>query len=748
MGSQSRDGGWPLTQAELEQIAEEMMTNSDDDNWSGEEGEDTNEYIVSDHESESDMNGHESDEDSEISEEDSESESPSSSFFYGHEKSVKSRWSKIEPPRNTRTRSHNIIKILPGLKPAAKQLGSKPQPEGVWRLLFCEKIIQEVLKWSNVNLEKRRSSNKYQDNSNLREINLTELYAVLGLLFYTEVFKSSKESLNSFYATDGTGRDIFRATMNRKRFEIILSSLRFDDPTTSEAKKTYDPAAPISAIFEIFFLNCQKYYTIGECACVDEMLVPFPGRCSFRMYMPKKPAKYGIKIPPPGFQPLRDPYVAPQLQRYPYHSIRLNQQPPQGHRPVQSWFRQSMPGYAYHLITTPSATSHQTRRPAYMDAPISMFTGPVVLPVAKVALKEFGTVTAVAERLEQSSEGVCDDETVSPTEATEKASDMDAETILASSEQVRSPLQTACAMEKTSTQEQSPRQTNAMKKVSDWDVDKNAASSEPVPSSSQNPNVSATSEEQPLPESRPRHAESLKTPSIVKYAAENLQVCALKESTPASAVLESPRADVADRMTSASSDGLVSQAVILSSRSCMKRATFPEPALVLSAPRVHQNKKKLHRDQHQRVQLGGSSTPLIPKKVCDDVLMDFDALVAAQTALGTAAIIVMNKQTDIVKAIARLIMFYKHESCGQCTPCREGINWMNKIMYRFVDGNAKPEEIDMIWELSKQIEGHTICALGDGAAWPVQGLIRHFRPELEQRMQKYHEEKVKECAKN
>jgi NADH:ubiquinone oxidoreductase subunit F (NADH-binding) len=106
--------------------------------------------------------------------------------------------------------------------------------------------------------------------------------------------------------------------------------------------------------------------------------------------------------------------------------------------------------------------------------------------------------------------------------------------------------------------------------------------------------------------------------------------------------------------------------------------------------------------------------------VCEDVLMDFDALVAAQTSLGTAAIIVMNKQTDVVKAIARLIEFYKHESCGQCTPCREGISWMNKIIHRFIAGNAQPGEIDMLWELSKQIEGHTICALGDGAAWPVQ----------------------------
>merc|ERR1719433_1910938 len=135
---------------------------------------------------------------------------------------------------------------------------------------------------------------------------------------------------------------------------------------------------------------------------------------------------------------------------------------------------------------------------------------------------------------------------------------------------------------------------------------------------------------------------------------------------------------------------------------------------------------------------GGSSTPLIPKKVCDDVMMDFDALVAAQTGLGTAAIIVMNKQVDVVKAIARLALFYKHESCGQCTPCREGCDWMNTMMWRFVEGNAKAEEIDLLWELTKQIEGHTICVLADGAAWPVQGLIRHFRPELEARFEEYH----------
>merc|ERR1711992_363999 len=137
---------------------------------------------------------------------------------------------------------------------------------------------------------------------------------------------------------------------------------------------------------------------------------------------------------------------------------------------------------------------------------------------------------------------------------------------------------------------------------------------------------------------------------------------------------------------------------------------------------------------------GGSSTPIIPQSVCSDVLMDFDSLVESQTALGTAAVIVMNKQADVVKCISRLMEFYKHESCGQCTPCREGVNWMYKILKRFETGNGHPDEIDMLWEISKQVEGHTICALGDGAAWPAQGLIRHFRPELEKRM-KEHEEK-------
>ena len=134
---------------------------------------------------------------------------------------------------------------------------------------------------------------------------------------------------------------------------------------------------------------------------------------------------------------------------------------------------------------------------------------------------------------------------------------------------------------------------------------------------------------------------------------------------------------------------------------------------------------------------GGSSVHMIPKSVCDNVLMDFDSLRAEGTGLGTAAVIVMDKSTDLIRAITRLSEFYKHESCGQCTPCREGTGWMWRVMERLCKGEAEIEEIDMLLDVTKQIEGHTIGALGDAAAWPIQGLIRHFRPEVEARILEY-----------
>ena len=134
---------------------------------------------------------------------------------------------------------------------------------------------------------------------------------------------------------------------------------------------------------------------------------------------------------------------------------------------------------------------------------------------------------------------------------------------------------------------------------------------------------------------------------------------------------------------------------------------------------------------------GGSSVPVLPKTICDTVLMDFDSLREVRSGLGTAAVIVMDKSTDIVEAICNLSHFYMHESCGQCTPCREGTGWMWRVLTRMVQGRADIEEIDTLLDVANQVEGHTICALGDAAAWPVQGLIRHFRPEIEQRILDY-----------
>jgi NADH-quinone oxidoreductase subunit F len=147
---------------------------------------------------------------------------------------------------------------------------------------------------------------------------------------------------------------------------------------------------------------------------------------------------------------------------------------------------------------------------------------------------------------------------------------------------------------------------------------------------------------------------------------------------------------------------------------------------------------------------GGSSMPIVPASQCVPLPMDFDGTREVKSALGTAAVIVMDKSTDIIRAMARISYFYKHESCGQCTPCREGMGWMWRVLTRMAEGRAQKREIDMLMEVTHQIEGHTICAFGDGAAWPVQGLLRHFRPEIERRIDEYtanpHPEPVRVAA--
>jgi NADH-quinone oxidoreductase subunit F len=134
---------------------------------------------------------------------------------------------------------------------------------------------------------------------------------------------------------------------------------------------------------------------------------------------------------------------------------------------------------------------------------------------------------------------------------------------------------------------------------------------------------------------------------------------------------------------------------------------------------------------------GGSSMPCLPASICQDLPLDFDTLSKLKSGMGTAAVIVMDKSTDIIAAIRRIAYFYKHESCGQCTPCREGTGWMWRVLQRMERGEAEKHEIDLLYDVTTRVEGHTICALGDAAAWPVQGLIRHFRGEIESRIDRY-----------
>jgi NADH-quinone oxidoreductase subunit F len=128
---------------------------------------------------------------------------------------------------------------------------------------------------------------------------------------------------------------------------------------------------------------------------------------------------------------------------------------------------------------------------------------------------------------------------------------------------------------------------------------------------------------------------------------------------------------------------------------------------------------------------GGSSVPVVPGDVMLEANMDYDSLRKAGSAIGSAAVIVMDETTDMVRVLERLSRFYYMESCGQCTPCREGTGWLNRTLKRILAGQGRRDDVDMLVSVANNIEGHTICALGDAAAWPVQSFIRHFRPEFE-----------------
>jgi len=135
---------------------------------------------------------------------------------------------------------------------------------------------------------------------------------------------------------------------------------------------------------------------------------------------------------------------------------------------------------------------------------------------------------------------------------------------------------------------------------------------------------------------------------------------------------------------------------------------------------------------------GGSSTMILRGDALEGVRMDAESLKAAGSSVGTAGMIVMDENADLIRVITRIAKFYYHESCGQCTPCREGTGWLWKILKRFESGDGQTSDIDLLMDIANNIEGNTICALGDAAAWPVQSMIRRFRDEFEKRVSKTH----------
>lgn len=224
------------------------------------------------------------------SQEDHEEISRSSSFYRGKNRF---KWSKT-PPAASRVRQHNIVTHLPGLKGEAREKINMSELKS-WELLFPDDLIEIICLHTNKKITEFHEKCK-DDKAHSNYISLMEMRAFMGLMLLTGVFKSGHEDVESLWATDATGRDVFRITMSIKRFLFILSALRFDEIDTREERKENDRAALISEIFNKFIGNCQKYYTCSEYVTVDEMLCPFRGRCLFRVYMKSKPARYGIKV--------------------------------------------------------------------------------------------------------------------------------------------------------------------------------------------------------------------------------------------------------------------------------------------------------------------------------------------------------------------------------------------------------------------------------------------------------------------
>lgn len=200
-------------------------------------------------------------------------------------------WNKICSTRSVRTRQHNLLKILPGVIGNAKNAKT---PLECLELFFDETILQKIVECTNIYIQS--ISHRYQDKSDTRPTSLDEMKAVIGLFFLAGVLRSNHLSIFELWAQDGTGIELFSATMALRRFRFILRCLRFDDVTTRAERRTVDKLAAIREVFESVNSNFKKHYCVGEYTTIDEMLLAFRGRCSFRMYIPNKPSRYGIKV--------------------------------------------------------------------------------------------------------------------------------------------------------------------------------------------------------------------------------------------------------------------------------------------------------------------------------------------------------------------------------------------------------------------------------------------------------------------
>ncbi|XP_071051391.1 piggyBac transposable element-derived protein 4-like [Onthophagus taurus] len=210
-------------------------------------------------------------------------------FFMG--KDGVTKWNKQPYAQRVRKSKSNILRELPGVKGVAK---SALTPFQCWQLFFDDSMLTSIVENTNKSIES--ISNNYGRSRDAKYTNLVEMKALIGLIYLAGIHKSSRMNTEDLWNRDGTGIDMFWMTMSLQRFRFLLRVIRTDDKNTREERKQYDKLAPIREIFDSFVKNCQQHYTISEFTTVDEKLEAFRGRCGFRLYIPSKPSKYGIKI--------------------------------------------------------------------------------------------------------------------------------------------------------------------------------------------------------------------------------------------------------------------------------------------------------------------------------------------------------------------------------------------------------------------------------------------------------------------